>query len=537
MKMMQYLWAMREDALRVMMKNINDFSTEDRKMIERTTDGPAPGHQSTFKVVPGNPEGGAFTSQHMTSEGDVINDIAVINVHGIITRKSFGGFFGFLFGGGASTEDLRALIQKAVDNPMIKGIVLDFDTPGGDIDGTPELADFIHKVKDEKPIVAFVSTDASSAGFWLASATSAVVMHETAMVGSIGVLSTWFEGMSEGLIDIVSSVSPKKVIDVETPAGLAQMQAHVDTLGKLFVKAVAKFRDVTPSQVVRDFGQGDIKIGKHAVDAGMADHIGTVETAFEVMQHFTAITRPSTKMQTLIFSKDKFSKDQAQSWAKAHSFVAEKIDETEDSFRIRQRDPEDFRTRSLRTIEIEEGITAVVGKLKPESQEQSGTSAAREKTKMKAKIKAIIEKGLKAKLVVVDDEETDVEGMDVEEIDADWIRENLPAVAEELAGEGGDEEEARQDDLDSVETEDDEEAAQKKAHRKDRTKTAKDLSVVILAHRAKKKDKLIADRDADVQDADPGELVATTSVDDDAGLEMMKKAGIKAHGLKEALKA
>lgn len=72
-----------------------------------------------------------------------------------------------------------------------------------------------------------------------------------------------------------------------------------------------------------------------------------------------------TTVQTLIFSKDKFdSADAAKKWAKDHDFRADKVDETDDSFRLRQRDPGDFKQESFRTISLKDGVQAVVGHLK-----------------------------------------------------------------------------------------------------------------------------------------------------------------------------
>jgi len=73
----------------------------------------------------------------------------------------------------------------------------------------------------------------------------------------------------------------------------------------------------------------------------------------------------STTVQSLIFSKDKFdSAANAKKWATDHDFRADKVDETEDSFRLRQRDPGDFRPDSFRTIKLADGVSAVIGKLK-----------------------------------------------------------------------------------------------------------------------------------------------------------------------------
>jgi HK97 family phage prohead protease len=69
-------------------------------------------------------------------------------------------------------------------------------------------------------------------------------------------------------------------------------------------------------------------------------------------------------VQTLIFSKEKFTKEQAQKWCKDHNFESEGVDETTDSYRIRQEDPSLFDPNSFKTIDITEGVKAVVGKKK-----------------------------------------------------------------------------------------------------------------------------------------------------------------------------
>lgn len=73
-----------------------------------------------------------------------------------------------------------------------------------------------------------------------------------------------------------------------------------------------------------------------------------------------------TVVQTLILSKSVFTKVQANAWITAHNYKIKPgaPDETEDSYRYRQRDPSEFREGSLRTIEMTRGVKAVIGKLK-----------------------------------------------------------------------------------------------------------------------------------------------------------------------------
>ncbi|MDI6756436.1 MAG: hypothetical protein QME32_00270 [Endomicrobiia bacterium] len=60
--------------------------------------------------------------------------------------------------------------------------------------------------------------------------------------------------------------------------------------------------------------------------------------------------KDTTTVATLIFPKSSFTEAEAVAWAKGHDFKAGKVDETEDSFRLRQGDPGDFQEGSFRTI-------------------------------------------------------------------------------------------------------------------------------------------------------------------------------------------
>lgn len=74
-------------------------------------------------------------------------------------------------------------------------------------------------------------------------------------------------------------------------------------------------------------------------------------------------------IQTLIMSKTRFKTvSEAAQWVRDHGFKARHQgkgpDETQTSYRFRQRDPGDFRPGRFRTIELTRGVKAVMGELK-----------------------------------------------------------------------------------------------------------------------------------------------------------------------------
>lgn len=69
----------------------------------------------------------------------------------------------------------------------------------------------------------------------------------------------------------------------------------------------------------------------------------------------------ATEIQTLIFDKAKFeTAAEAQAWAKDHDFRSDKVDETTDSWRLRQFDPGKCREGSFGTIDVTDGVKGVV---------------------------------------------------------------------------------------------------------------------------------------------------------------------------------
>lgn len=67
-------------------------------------------------------------------------------------------------------------------------------------------------------------------------------------------------------------------------------------------------------------------------------------------------------VQSLIFPKENYTKAQAKSWAKKHQYK-NRVDEKENTYRMRQVLPTRFKLNSFRTIELKntKGIKAVIG--------------------------------------------------------------------------------------------------------------------------------------------------------------------------------
>ncbi|AXQ93197.1 S49 family peptidase [Cereibacter azotoformans] len=182
--------------------------------------------------------------------------------------------------GGTSLDAIMRDMRVALADGNVERIVMLFDTPGGVVSGLGEAAEAIRGAS--KPISGFVTGIAASAGYWLASQTAELVVERAASVGSIGVVASTSRQEGPGAdgrrsYEIVSSGAPRKRPDPSTDEGRAAIQEEVDAIEAVFVGDVAKGRKTTAANVLASFGRGAMVPAGAAIDAGMADRIGTLE--------------------------------------------------------------------------------------------------------------------------------------------------------------------------------------------------------------------------------------------------------------------
>lgn len=215
--------------------------------------------------------------------------VAVLPVLGVVSQRA-SMISDVSSGAGTSTENLRRDLKAAANNPAIKAIVLDIDSPGGSVYGVPEAAADIRAAG--KPVTAVVDSLAASAAYWLASAADEIVITPSGGAGSIGVYAAHVD-MSAELEKIGEKVTlisagryktegnPYEPLSEEARAA---MQADVDGYYQQFVGAVANYRGTTPAAVQSGYGEGRVLRADDAVRAGLADRIGTLDQVLADLQ-------------------------------------------------------------------------------------------------------------------------------------------------------------------------------------------------------------------------------------------------------------
>jgi signal peptide peptidase SppA len=206
--------------------------------------------------------------------------VAVLPISGVISNKA--NMFTRV-SGGASAQMLQQQVESMRADPSVRSVVLDLDTPGGNVLGIPSLAESIRALSAEKPTVACCTGTMASAGYWIGSAANAVYISGlTDYVGSIGVVATHaFDPRSASKQTTEITAGKYKRMGSEsaplTAEGKAYIQSQVDEIYRVFVETVAQNRKVSADQVLEHMADGRIFIGQQAIDAGLVDGVSTVD--------------------------------------------------------------------------------------------------------------------------------------------------------------------------------------------------------------------------------------------------------------------
>jgi len=217
--------------------------------------------------------------------------IAVIPIEGMLTLK--GG--GSLFSSTSSADMIVGQIQSASEDPSVKGIVLDINSPGGTVMGSKVIVDAVQDV--EKPVIAVVSEYGTSGAYWVASQADYIIADELSIVGSIGVLGSYLE--FGGLLEDYNVTYQRLVVgeykDISSPYREMTeeeeelLQERLQGIYERFVAdvAVGRHMDVAEVEALAD---GLFYLGKDAVKNGLIDTLGDKEFAISVAEELSGVT-------------------------------------------------------------------------------------------------------------------------------------------------------------------------------------------------------------------------------------------------------
>lgn len=217
-----------------------------------------------------------------------VERIAVISVIGTLVSRS-----GYLdaASGLQAYGDIADAITAAMDDASVRGVILDVDSPGGEVGGLFDLVEQILAIRSAsaKPLWAVANECALSAAYAIASAADRLYVTRTGEVGSIGVVAVHVDesgadakaGLSWSFVFAGDQKVDGNAHEPLSQRARASIQADVDRLYSEFCALVAANRGLG-SEAVRGTAAA-IYRGALAVRAGLADRLGTLDLAIAEM--------------------------------------------------------------------------------------------------------------------------------------------------------------------------------------------------------------------------------------------------------------
>jgi signal peptide peptidase SppA len=215
--------------------------------------------------------------------------IAVIPIHGSLVKRSLGMEAA---SGLTSYGEISAMLDAALVDPQVSGILLDIDSPGGEASGSFELARRVREVAAIKPVWAVANDAAYSAAYAIAASAQRLFVTETGGVGSIGVIALHVDQSVKDAKDgyrftAITAGAHKNDFSPHEPlsdAAKTELQGEVDRLYAIFTDHVAAMRGLD-LEAVRATEAG-LYFGANAVSQGLADGIQTLDATLSEFHSF-----------------------------------------------------------------------------------------------------------------------------------------------------------------------------------------------------------------------------------------------------------
>lgn len=210
------------------------------------------------------------------------NRIAVIVATGNIVP---GEGEGTTIGGETFAKEIRE--ARLDDN--VKAVVLRINSPGGSALASDVIWREVTLTKKVKPIIASMSDQAASGGYYIAMACDTIVAHPNTITGSIGIFALAFNATELankiGITTDIVKTSP--YADILNPTSALSeyekmvIQKSVNEGYETFINKAAEGRNM-PTEAIKEVASGRVWSGEQAQERGLVDIMGGLDDAIQI---------------------------------------------------------------------------------------------------------------------------------------------------------------------------------------------------------------------------------------------------------------
>ena len=209
--------------------------------------------------------------------------IAVIALRGVISSSLPGNV------GESMVEDIRFALEQAREDDDVRAVVLEIDSPGGEVTASDVIYNAVVKTRAKKPVIVYMQSLAASGGYYVACGGKFLMANDTTITGSIGVIiqTLNYEQLFNkvGLASVVfKSGKFKDMLNGArpmTPEEREYVQSFVMATYDKFLGIVAKERNLPADALRNTVADGRILSGADAQQHKLIDGLGQIEDAYE----------------------------------------------------------------------------------------------------------------------------------------------------------------------------------------------------------------------------------------------------------------
>jgi protease-4 len=199
-------------------------------------------------------------------------------------------FEGLIWSG--SVDYVGELLDRAQEDRRIRAVVLEIDSPGGEVTATEELYYRLLLLREHKPLVVTVGDVAASGGYYMAAAGDYIYAKPASLVGNVGVISFLPSADEQRFADEdYISTGPFKF----SGGSRGDYVRQIELMKLAFVEAVYAQRGDKLEVDGKTLAGGEIFMGLQAERLGLVDELGAdseaVSKAAEManLAHYTVL--------------------------------------------------------------------------------------------------------------------------------------------------------------------------------------------------------------------------------------------------------
>ncbi|MCD7938057.1 MAG: signal peptide peptidase SppA [Tannerellaceae bacterium] len=187
------------------------------------------------------------------------------------------------------SEKLVRELVKLKNDEKVKAVVMRVNSPGGSAYISDQIWHEMMELKQVKPVVVSMGNVAASGGYYISCAADKIIAEPTTLTGSIGIFGLFpnIAGLMDKIgvtTDIVKTNRFGDFGDISRPMREDEkmiFQQFVDRGYETFITRCADGRGMTKEEIDQ-VAQGRVWTGEQALERGLIDQLGNLNTAVEV---------------------------------------------------------------------------------------------------------------------------------------------------------------------------------------------------------------------------------------------------------------